>query len=310
MIRYVTRRVLFAFGVVWGVVAALFVLIRLVPGDPITAVLGADATDYQIQLTRDQYGLDKPLPVQLWLYAVSVLRLDFGKSIVSGVPSMDLVVQRIPATATLAAAAMAIAIVASFALGIAATRNPGGPVDRVVSFFVLIGQSLPTFWFGTMLILIFSRQLGLFPSFGSSDWRSLVLPSITLAVPVASVLTRMVRSGLLEVKQEDYVRTARSKGLGKATVVLRHEAPNMLIPVLTLASMQFAHLLGGAIVVETVFSRSGVGRLVVQGLLDRDYPVVQASVFFIAAVIVIVNLLVDILYGVIDPRASVVGAAK
>lgn len=306
MLRYIASRATFAAGVVAGVLALLFVLIRLVPGDPITAVLGGDATEHQIALTREQYGLDESLIVQLWLYAKSVLQFDFGQSIVSGKGAMDLVVQRAPATAAIAVLSMAIALVVSFPLGIIASRKPGGTADRFVSFFVLLGQSLPSFWLGTMLILIFSRNLRLLPSFGVSDWKSMILPAITLAVPVASVLTRMVRSGLLEVVDEDYIRTAKAKGLGKVIVIRDHELRNMLIPVLTLASLQFGHLLGGAIVVESVFSIPGVGRLVVQGLLDRDYPVVQASVFFIAVVIVLLNLLVDIVYGVIDPRASLV----
>ena len=306
MLRYVASRALFAVGVVAGVLALLFVLIRLVPGDPVTAVLGGEATDYQIQQVREQLGLDKPMLVQLFLYALAVLQLDFGSSIVSGMGAMDLVIQRAPITATLAAVSMALALAISFPLGILSSRNPGGPLDRAVSFFVLLGQSLPSFWFGTMLILIFSRNLGMLPSFGISDWRSYILPAVTLAVPVASVLTRMVRSGLLEVTQEDYIRTARSKGLSSGLIVRDHEVRNMLIPVLTLASLQFGHLLGGAIVVESVFSIPGVGRLLVQGLLDRDYPVVQAAVFFIAVVIVLLNLLVDVAYGVIDPRASVV----
>jgi len=306
MLRYVASRALFAVGVVAGVLALLFVLIRLVPGDPVTAVLGGEATDYQIQQVREQLGLDKPMLVQLFLYALSVVQLDFGSSIVSGMGAMDLVIQRAPITATLAAVSMALALAISFPLGILSSRNPGGPLDRAVSFFVLLGQSLPSFWFGTMLILIFSRNLGMLPSFGISDWRSYILPAVTLAVPVASVLTRMVRSGLLEVTQEDYIRTARSKGLSSGMIVRDHEVRNMLIPVLTLASLQFGHLLGGAIVVESVFSIPGVGRLLVQGLLDRDYPVVQAAVFFIAVVIVLLNLLVDVAYGVIDPRASVV----
>ena len=306
MLRYIARRALFAAGVVAGVLALLFVLIRLVPGDPITAVLGGDATDFQIQQTRERYGLDEPMIVQLFLYARSVIGLDFGQSIVSGVSAMDLVIQRAPATAALATLAMGIALAVSFPLGILASRKPGGPIDRFVSFFVLLGQSLPSFWFGTMLILIFSRNLAWFPSFGATDLNSLILPAVTLAVPVASVLTRMVRSGLLEVVQEDYIRTARAKGLHKSVIVRDHEVRNMLIPVLTLASLQFGHLLGGAIVIESVYSIPGVGRVVVQGLLDRDYPVVQAAVFFIAVVIVVLNLLVDIAYGLIDPRASVV----
>lgn len=306
MLRYVASRALFAVGVVAGVLALLFVLIRLVPGDPVTAVLGGEATEYQIQQVREQLGLDKPMIVQLLLYGLAVLQLEFGNSIVSGMGAMDLVIQRAPTTATLAAVSMALALAISFPLGILASRKPGGTLDRAVSFFVLLGQSLPSFWFGTMLILIFSRNLGLLPSFGISDWRSYILPAVTLAVPVASVLTRMVRSGLLEVTQEDYIRTARSKGLSSALIVRDHEVRNMLIPVLTLASLQFGHLLGGAIVVESVFSIPGVGRLLVQGLLDRDYPVVQAAVFFVAVVIVVLNLLVDVAYGAIDPRASVV----
>lgn len=306
MLRYIASRALFAVGVVAGVLALLFVLIRMVPGDPVTAVLGGEATEYQIQQVREQLGLDKPMIVQLFLYLLAVLQLDFGTSIVSGIAALELVIQRAPATATLAAVSMGLALAISFPLGVLASRKPGGLLDRAVSFFVLLGQSLPSFWFGTMLILIFSRNLGLLPSFGISTWQSYVLPAVTLAIPVASVLTRMVRSGLLEVTQEDYIRTARSKGLPSQLIVRDHEVRNMLIPVLTLASLQFGHLLGGAIVIESVFSIPGVGRVLVQSLLDRDYPVVQAAVFFVAAVIVLLNLLVDVAYGIIDPRASVV----
>jgi peptide/nickel transport system permease protein len=198
--------------------------------------------------------------------------------------------------------AMLIAVGVSFPLGIGAALRPRSPVDSVVSVVSLLGQSVPNFWLGIMFILLFARSLRLLPSGGSESWAHLVLPAITLALPLIGVLTRLVRSGMLDVLEEDYVRTARAKGLPPRSVLVRHALHNMLIPVITVIGLQLGHLLGGAVIVETVFAWPGVGRLLVEAIGNRDYPLVQATILFITAGFVLINLLVDLSYGIIDPR--------
>ncbi|MCB1512993.1 MAG: ABC transporter permease, partial [Hyphomicrobiaceae bacterium] len=206
------------------------------------------------------------------------------------------------ATAKLAATAMVLALVVSFPLGILAALRPRSLLDRFVSVISLVGQSVPSFWLGIMLILVFARQLRWLPSSGSSTWEHMILPSITLAMPLIGILTRLVRSGLMDVLYEDYIRTARAKGLSNRTVLQRHAMRNMLIPVVTVIGLQLGNLLGGAVITETVFAWPGIGRLLVDAIFQRDYPLVQASILFITASFIFINLLVDISYVYIDPR--------
>lgn len=305
MTGYVARRLFFAVFVLWGAVTVIFLVIRLIPGDPVTVMLGPTATVEQVAAAKQRYGLDEPFLTQYIVYLQNVARLDFGVSLRLGRTASGLVASRLPATARLAATSMAIALVVSFPLGIAAALRPRSIWDRIVSTASLVGQSAPTFWVGIMLILLFARRLQLLPSAGDDTWRHLIMPSVTLALPFISLLVRLIRSGLLEVLHEGYVQTARAKGLRESTVLIHHAVRNMLIPVVTVAGLQFGALLGGTVIVETVFAWPGVGRLLVNAIYNRDYAVVQAAIAVIAGIFVLINLAVDVLYGYLDPRVRV-----
>ena len=305
---FLARRALYSVFVVWGAVTVIFLLVRVIPGDPAALIGGPTATPEQIEAIARELGTREPLPIQYLRFLQGAIMLDFGDSFRIGGSAISQVFQKLPATAILSFTAMLIAVVVSAPLGILAARHPGTFIDRVVSRFSLIGQSLPNFWVGLMLILLFSRQLRLLPSAGAESWQGIILPAVSLALPLMSVLIRLVRGGLLEVLGEDYVRTARAKGLNENVVVYHHAVRNMLIPVVTVAGLQLGRLLGGTVVVETVFAWPGIGRLLVDSIFARDFPVVQAAVAVIAVVFVFINLAVDLLYGRLDPRARVGGS--
>lgn len=302
MTAYILRRVAYAVFVLWGALTIIFVTIRIVPGDPASMMLGAGATEEEVGRLRERLGLDASLPVQYVRFLGEAVRFDFGDSLWLDRPVLTSVGERIAATTRLAVTAVIIGLLISFPLGMLAALKQGTVVDAIVSIVSLIGQSVPSFWLGIMLILVFARQLLLLPSAGSETWQHLVLPAATLALPLVGVLTRLVRSGLIEVMYEDYVRTARAKGLGPRLVLTRHAVRNMLIPVVTVVGLQTGNLLGGAVITETVFGWPGIGRLLVDAIFHRDYPLVQASILFITAGFVLVNLLVDISYVYLDPR--------
>ncbi|MCC6705790.1 MAG: ABC transporter permease [Thermomicrobiales bacterium] len=302
MTAYVVRRVLYALFVLWGALTIIFIAIRIVPGDPAALMLGPTATTEDVEKLRDNLGLSDSMPRQYVAFLGDVARLDFGDSLWLNRPVTKSVSERITATAKLAGAAMLLALVISFPLGILAALRPRSLLDRAVSVLSLIGQSVPSFWLGIMLILVFARQLRWLPSSGSATWQHMILPSITLAMPLIGILTRLVRSGLMDVLYEDYIRTARAKGLANRVVLQRHATRNMLIPVVTVIGLQLGNLLGGAVITETVFAWPGIGRLLVDAIFQRDYPLVQASILFITASFIFINLLVDISYVYIDPR--------
>jgi peptide/nickel transport system permease protein len=302
MAAYIIRRIIYAVFVLWGALTVIFMVVRILPGDPATLMLGAGARPEEIEALRDQLGLNDSLIVQYGRFMSEAVRLDFGDSLWLNRPVLDSVAERIWATGRLALAAMVIALLVSFPLGILAALRQRTIVDYLVSVLSLIGQSVPSFWLGIMLILIFARQLRLLPSAGSDTWQHLVLPAVTLALPLVGVLTRLVRSGLLEVMHEDYIRTARAKGVSSSAVLTRHAMRNMLIPVVTVIGIQLGNLLGGAVIVETVFGWPGIGRLLVNAIFQRDYPLVQASILFITTTFILINLLVDISYVYLDPR--------
>jgi ABC-type dipeptide/oligopeptide/nickel transport system permease component len=291
--------------VLWGALTIIFLAIRLAPGDPAAMMVGPGGTEADVAALREKLGLDESIPVQYGRYLADVARLDFGDSLWLNRPVASEVASRIATTARLAGAAALIGIAISFPLGIAAALRRGTVLDGLISVLSLLGQSVPSFWLGIMLILVFARQLQVLPSAGSSGWSHLVLPSITLAMPMIGVLTRLVRSGLLDVLYEDYVRTAWSKGLSPRTVLIWHAMRNMLIPVITVIGLQLGNLLGGAVIVETVFGWPGIGRLLVDAINERDYPLVQVAVLFITVTFVLINLLVDLSYGLLDPRIRI-----
>jgi peptide/nickel transport system permease protein len=300
--RYLLGRLAYSIFVLWGAVTIVFVTVRVVPGDPAQLMVGAQGTRQDVETLRHRFGLDQPLPVQYGRYLGQAARLNFGDSLRLEEPAVGAVVQRLPATALLAGSAMLLAVAVSLPLGIFAAVYRRSPVDRLVSVVSLLGQSVPNFWLGIMFILIFARELRWLPSAGIGGLEHLVLPAVTLALLLIGVLTRLVRSGLLEVVNEDYIRSAYAKGLAVRPVITRHALPNALIPVVTVAGLQLGHLLAGAVIIETVFAWAGVGRLLVDAISNRDYPVVQAAVLFITAGFILVNLLVDLSYAYLDPR--------
>jgi ABC-type dipeptide/oligopeptide/nickel transport system permease component len=302
MAAYILRRIFYAVFVLWGALTIIFMVVRILPGDPASLMLGAGATEEEVDALQAELGLDASLPEQYVTFMTDAVRLDFGESLWLNRSVLTSVSERIAATARLAAAAMVIALIVSFPLGILAALRQRTFVDDLVSVVSLVGQSVPSFWLGIMLILLFARQLQWLPSAGSQTWQHLILPAVTLALPLVGVLTRLVRSGLLEVMHEDYIRTARAKGLASPQVLTRHAMRNMLIPVITVIGIQLGNLLGGAVIVETVFGWPGIGRLLVDAIFQRDYPLVQAAILFITATFILINLLVDISYVYLDPR--------
>ncbi|RZT27890.1 peptide/nickel transport system permease protein/oligopeptide transport system permease protein [Kribbella sp. VKM Ac-2569] len=304
---YVVRRLFFSLFVLWGAVTIIFVVLRLVPGDPAYIMLGPDADQAQVAALRAQLGLDQSLIQQYATYLANVVHLDFGESFRLNADSMSLVLQRVPATIQLATTALLLSLLIGLPLGVIAALRAHSWVDRAISVFSLMGQSTPSFWLGIVLILVFARGLKVLPSAGSGSWAHLVLPTITLALPFLAILVRLTRSGLLEVVHEGYVHTARAKGLGEGIVVLVHAMRNALIPIVTVVGLQFGALLGGTVIVETVFAWPGVGRLLIDSIGRRDYGVVQASILLVATIFVLINLLVDLLYGFLDPRVRLAG---
>jgi ABC-type dipeptide/oligopeptide/nickel transport system permease component len=302
MLGYIVRRLLPAVFVLWGVASVVFVIVRMVPADPALLIAGETATPQQLAELRHQMELDQPLILQYLQFLGNTVTGHFGNSYTQGVPAMQLIGQVLPNTVLLAVLACALALIVSFPLGLLAALKVNGVADRIVSVGSLFLQSLPGFWIGVVLLLVFSRTLKWLPSAGLNDAQSLILPTIVLALPFIAILTRLTRSGLLEVIGEGYIQTARAKGLPERTVIFPHAVRNALIPIVTVIGLEFGTLLGGAVVVETVFSFPGIGKLLVSSIQVRDYNVAQACVLVIAVGFVLINLIVDLLYAYLDPR--------
>jgi peptide/nickel transport system permease protein len=302
MTSVIIQRLTSAIFVMLGVVVLVGALIHIVPGDPVDTMLGESATPVDRETLRQNLGLDRPIPVQIGSYLVNVLRGDFGESIYFKRPIIDILAERIPSTALLAISAMVVTLCIALPLGILAALRQGRWQDTVAMSFSLLGVSVPSFVTGLLLILIFAFGLGWFPVSGREGIGSLVLPAVTLGVGMAALLSRMVRSCLLEVLHEDYIRTARAKGLGEGAVVVKHALQNAALPIITLLGLQLGTLLGGAVISETVFSWPGVGSLMVEAIQRRDYPLVQTCVLLISATYVVVNSVTDMLYYFADPR--------
>jgi peptide/nickel transport system permease protein len=303
MAQYIIRRLLQSVLVLVGVVTAVFFITNLT-GDPVALMLGETASQEDMErLTRD-LGLDRPLYVQYLNFMADAARGDFQNSLrFGGFPSMEVVLTRFPRTIILALCALVVSVVLALVLGVISAVKRHTPIDNAVMFLALIGQSIPNFWLGIMLILIFAVNFGWLPSQGYElSPRYLILPTITLAAPGLARLTRLTRSGMLDVLNADYVRTARAKGLRERIVVTRHALKNTAIPLVTVIGLDFGNLLAGAIITEQIFQWDGVGQLLVTAISTRDFPVVQAAVFIIAATFVLINLVVDILYTWLDPR--------
>ncbi len=307
MAAYLVRRLILSVFVLWGTVSLVFVVMRMVPGDPALMILGSDASAEELAALRVQMGLNEPLVIQYLHYLLDAARLDFGPSIRLGGAAMDHVLSRMPVTLLLAAAALVIAVVVGVSLGILAALKFDTPIDRAVTTLSLVTHSAPSFWVGLVLILLFARQLQILPSGGAGTAAHLLLPALAAGLPFSATLTRFTRSGLLEVINEGYVQTARSKGLSERVVILTHAIRNALVPIVTVVGLYVGGILGGTVVIETVFSWPGLGRLIVDSIGFRDYAVVQAGIVLITVVFVTVNLIVDILYGYLDPRVRLVG---
>lgn len=284
-----------------GIVLVVFVVARQL-GDPALLILSPDAPAEAIAAFRATHGLDKPTLVQLWDFIVNLAKGDLGQSLRHDEPVFRLIVERVPATLRLTLAALIVSLVLAVPLGVLAARNRGTPTDRWTMGFAVLGQSIPDFWLGLMLMLVAGVWLKILPISGTGTWKHLVLPTITLSVFPLARTTRLVRSGLLEVLGEDFVRTARAKGLGESLIVYKHGLRNALIPVITIIGMEVGSLLGGAVIVETIFAWPGMGRLLVQALNNRDFPLIQGGVLVMAVMKVVVNLGVDLLYSTLDPR--------
>ena len=311
MTQYVLRRLIHSVFIIWGCATLVFFLLRLIPGDPVIQMLGPEYTPEAAEALRRKLGLDEPLQVQYVRWFGNILRGDLGGSIASGETVTGAIATGLPKTLSLAALSFLIAIVIAVPAGVAAALKRNTIVDYAASVVAFVGVSMPSFWFGIILILVFAVWLGWLPATGYAEltddgfveWlRRLILPSLAIGAGYAAILMRFVRAGLLEVLGSDYVRTARAKGARERTVIVRHALRNALIPVVTIAGIQLALLLSGAVVVETVFSIRGIGRILVGAIFDRDYPMVQGVILLVAVIFVLANLVVDIVYTFLDPR--------
>ena len=302
MFRFILRRLALSLPVLAVVVTSIFLLIHLIPGDPVVQMLGEGAKPADVEEIRHRLGLDQPLHIQYKTYWQRLVRGDLGTSFKFNIPVADVLKTRYPATLWLALISLVVAISIAVPAGVTAAVNRGRWPDRLLGGVTLVGLSFPNFALGPVLILIFSIQAGWLPVSGRDSPASYLLPAITLGTSMAAILTRMVRSSMLEQLSSDYVRTARAKGLSEGAVLYRHALPNGLIPVVTVIGLQFGALLAGAIITETIFSWPGLGRLTVEAIHARDYPLLQGCVLSIALTYVLVNFLTDLGYSLLDPR--------
>jgi peptide/nickel transport system permease protein len=302
LLPFIVQRLFRALIALWLVSTVVFVVMRL-SGDPVPLLLPPDAPIAEMNRVRRELGLDRPLPVQYAVFLTNTLKLDFGRSLHFRQPSFTVVLGYIPATLELGLTAFFLAALVAVPIGLLSAMKRNSVLDHVAMGFALIGQAAPTFFLGILFILLLSLKADLFPTSGRGGLQHLVLPALTLGAFTMASIARLTRSAVLEVLRADYIRTARAKGLGEMIVVAKHTLRNAAIPILTITALQFGTLLGGAVVTETVFAWPGIGRLAVQSINNRDYPVVQCTVFLAAVMFIVINFAVDLLYGVLDPRA-------
>lgn len=303
MIRYIQQRVLLMLPTILLTTLVVFLMLQLIPGDPASIYLGENqATPERLEQIREQLGLNRPLYVQYGDFVLSAARGDLGRSVQTNRPVIQEITDRLPNTIILAVSSMALAIIFGITLGMLAGLNQNSWLDTMLMLAALAGVSIPVFWLGLLLILLFAVQLGWLPATGQGGWNSLILPAVTLAALSTATLARLVRASMIEVLNQDYLQTSRAKGLQQVAIVLRHALPNALIPVVTVIGLQFGNLLSGAVITETVFARSGLGKLVVDSIQNKDFPTVQGVILVLATIYVVVNFVVDLSYAVIDPR--------
>lgn len=301
----ILRRLASTAVVVLGVVVLVFLLIHLIPGDPVDVMLGESAQTADREALRISLGLDKPILDQLVIYIKGLINFDLGRSLHSQQPITALLAERLPATVELALAALLVTLVLALPLGLVAAARHNTAWDQGAMAFSLLGVSIPNFWMGPLLILVFALWLGWFPVSGREEVGSVILPALTLGTSLAAILARMIRSSVLEVLSENFIRTAYAKGLSRRHVLIRHALPNAMLPVITILGLQLGTLLAGAVITETVFSWPGIGLLTIEAIQSRDYPVVQACVLLISLTYVVINSFTDLLYALIDPRIRV-----
>jgi peptide/nickel transport system permease protein len=304
MLRLVLRRLSVLVPTLFGAATLVFLLLHVVPGDPIDVMLGESAAPAAREELRARLGLDRPLAEQYGRWLTGLARADLGESIRSGRPVTELLAERVPVTVTLALTALLVAVSIGIPLGVLAANAPGSPVDRLALAVSLGAVATPSFWIGPMLVLLFAVELGLLPVAGHGTAAHLVLPALTLGTGMSGILIRMTRAALLETLSDDYVRTARAKGASRTRVLLTHALPNAATPVLSVLGLQLGAVLAGSVVTETIFAWPGLGRLVIEAIQSRDYPVVQGAVLVIATVTVLAKLLADLAQAAVDPRVA------
>jgi peptide/nickel transport system permease protein len=302
VIGYLARRALAAIPTLWGVATVVFLMARLLPGDPARVIAGVLASPTDVERIRHQMGLDQPLWIQYLDFMGSLLHLDLGTSAHTDAPVVEEIGSRLPYTIELAIVALVVAVTVGILAGIVAAVRRNTALDLIISGLSVFGVSMPVYWLGLMMIILFAIDLHLLPAAGADEPTSIIMPAVTLALFSVGLIARMTRSSMLEVLGQDYIRTARAKGAPFRRVVFRHALRNALLPVMTVIGLQFGALLGGAVVTETVFAWPGVGRLLVDSIFFRDYPVVQGLVLMFGTTFVLINLLVDVLYAYVDPR--------
>jgi peptide/nickel transport system permease protein len=302
MLQYVVKRLLSTIPVLFGISLLLFFMLRMLPGDPAQVLAGQMASPEDIKIIRHQLGLDRPIIVQYGLFLSRLVRFDLGRSARTQNPVINEVWARLPNTVLLAVAAITLACLFGIPAGIISATRPYTWIDYLFTSMALFGISMPVFWLGLMLVVIFSVVLQWLPAGGTGSWKHIILPSFTLAAFVVAFITRMTRASMIEALSQDYTTTARSKGLKERVVIVKHALKNALIPIITVVGLQFGLLLGGAVLTETVFAWPGVGRLIVDSILARDYPVIQGTILIFGLLYILVNLFVDMIYAFIDPR--------
>lgn len=302
MLRFIVQRLFAAAITIWIATIAVTLLIHLVPGDPVRIMYsGFQTTEAEIEAIRQRLGLDQPVWRQYFMYLGRVLQGDLGHSIVGNQPVLDTLLQRFPATLALTVSALFIAVVVGGSLGFFAAYKRGTAWDFGAMTLAIVGVSMPHFWLGLLLLFLFSMTLGWLPV-GGSGWRNLILPALTLGLATGAVIARLTRSAMIDIFDQDFVRTAHAKGLPKTLVLYRHALRSGLVPVVSMLGLQFAYLMGGAIVIENVFAWNGVGRLAIQAVFARDYPLIQGFILFFASVVALVSVVIDVTYALLDPR--------
>jgi|TARA_B100001146_G_scaffold224388_1_gene242119 ABC-type dipeptide/oligopeptide/nickel transport system permease component len=310
MIQYLFNRLLQAIPVLLGVIIITFVLMYIIPGDPVVSMVGERYSEETVQQLRQELHLDDPLPLQFLRYVGNVLQGNFGNSFITGEPVAALIIEKFPNTMMLAITAMFFAILIGLTAGIMSSVHPGSFMDRGIMVLALAGISAPVFWVGLILVLVVGVMLQWLPPTGFGGIEYLILPALTLGLRSAAYLARLTRATMLDVLSHDYIRTARSKGLPEWKVFIKHAFPNTLIPVITIIGTDFGSYLSGAVLTESIFGWPGIGRLALEAIMKRDFPVIQGTVLFMAIMFVLMNVLVDLLYGVVDPRIRLERSGK